>query len=204
MLVRPLQVFDRMRMDSRGSGLLLINLLVAGFLISAPWTAVLIGDPSRDARGPAWYRTGIFFASLSIQVVVTAAILAALTTIEARGIRFFGTRRGWRITRAVAWQVCAHSSVGWIIAAILTLLSLIAWLNFSYFGLTGWLERRGTAGDYILALVPLSGFLVGMLVFETLVYLGMRRCRFANAPAATAQPGEATSDPIRDVNVCRS
>jgi len=191
MLARPTRVLDRLRMDPRGArSLLTVNLLVSGLLLSAPWTAVLIGDPARAARGGP-YRSLIFASSLTVQAAAIAGTLALLTAIEARGIRFFGTRRGWRITRNIAWQVCAHASVGWIIAACLTLLSLVVWLNLSSFGLTGWLERRSNAGSSILAVVPLSGFFLGMLVFETLAYIGMRRCRFANAPSSTArEPAE--------------
>jgi hypothetical protein len=186
MLRRPVQVFEQLRVDGLHRwSLLLINVFVAATLLSLPWTGVLIGDPARAARtAPAWIRSLIFARSLSAQVLAVAAALFVLTAIEAAGIRFFGTRRGWRITRNVAWQVCTHASVGWIVAAVLTLLALIVWLNISYFGLASWLERKGTWGTVIFAAVPASGFLAGLLVFESLVYLGMRRCRFANAPAS--------------------
>lgn len=185
MLLRPNRVFDRLRMDSCGRrSLMVLNILIAAGLLSLPWTGVLIGDPARAARTASpWAGTLIFLASLAAQVLLVGAALAVLTAIEAAGIRFFGTRRGWRITRAVSWQVCAHASVGWIVAAALTLLALVAWLNFSYFGLTGWLERKGALGTAILAAVPASGFFAGLLVFESLVYFGMRRCKFANAPS---------------------
>lgn len=187
MLRRPAAVFDLLRVDrTHLHSLLLVNLLLAGGLLAAPWVGTLIGDPARGARGSAWLsRNGQFALSLAAGTIGIGGVLLALTAIESLGVRFFGKRRGWRITPDVAWQVCAHASVGWVVAAVLTILALVVWLNLSYFGLGGWMTRRGGWGDLGLAAVPVAGFLAGMLVFEILVYRGVRRCRYANPPAAT-------------------
>lgn len=184
MLRRPASTFDRLRVDRRGMrSLLAINIVLAGALLTAPWVTVLIGDPARHARSaPAILRALITARSAAIGTLAVSLALLALTLIEATGIMFFGRRRGWRITPNVAWQICAHASVGWMLAAGLTLISLVVWLNISYFGLSGHFQRAGSTGSYFDAIVPLSGFATGMLVFEVLVYTGMRRCRFANAP----------------------
>jgi hypothetical protein len=188
MLRRPRRVFDRMRMDDKGYlGLLGLNLGMAGLMLTVPWVGTLMGDPARNARGASTaIRVFAYARSMLVGTLSVGMLLFLLTFVEVMGIRFFGRRRGWRITRNVAWQICAHASIGWVLAAVLTLLSLVVWLNVSYFGLSGWLERAGSTGDYVMAAVPATGFFAGMFVFELLVYVGMRRCRFANAPRRRA------------------
>ncbi|MBX3377217.1 MAG: hypothetical protein KF678_09475 [Phycisphaeraceae bacterium] len=196
MLRHPRRTFDLIQMDSRGRfSLLLINLLLAGLLCTLPWIGTLIGDPARNARDAApLLRYALFFRSTALGTIAITFILFGLTAIEAYGIMFFGRRRAWRITPDIAWQVCAHASIGWILAALFTLLSLAIYLNLSSFGLSRWFDSLSRTSAFILASVPLAGFFAGMLIFETLVYTGMRRCRFANAPI-TASP-VPTSTPV--------
>ncbi len=183
MLWRPGPVLDRLRVTESRSGLLVVNVLLAGLFIAIIWTGVLIGDPARTARNaPGLLRWLAFAASLSAQTLLVAALLWSLTAIEAAGVRFFGRRRGWRITWPIAWQACSHASVGWLIAVVLSVASHIAWLNITYFGLSGWMQRR--AGDYVQIGVVFAGFFGGLLIFEVLAYRGVRRCRYANIPAA--------------------
>jgi hypothetical protein len=184
MLRRPRSVFDRMRTDDQGYlGLLLANLGLAGVMLALPWVGTLMGDPARHARTSSLMVQILAYSrSAILGAAGVAMLLFLLTFVEATGIRFFGRRKGWRITGSVAWQTCAHASIGWVLAAAFTVLSLVAWLNLSYFGLSRWIERAGRSGDYVMASVPLVGFFAGMLVFEALVYVGMRRCRYANAP----------------------
>lgn len=97
-------------------------------------------------------------------------LLFILTLVEAMGVRFFASRSKWRVTGTVAWVVCAHASVGWLLGGLAVGALLV-------------LEREV---DYVLNFVPYRrqapwiGMVAGLLVFETLVYIGIRRCRFAN------------------------
>lgn len=177
LLFRPRTTYRAMQVASSRSGLLIINLLVSGLLVGSVWTGVLIGDPARHARTQTG--TGIFALSLVIQTAVIAAALWALTATEAVGLRFFGQRKGWRITWPVAWQVCSHASVGWIIAVLLSVIFHIAWLNVSFFGVGAWAERH--LGATVHLIVAFGGFFLGLLVFETLAYTGVRQCRYSNA-----------------------
>lgn len=197
MLRHPRRTFDIIQMNSRGRfSLLLINLLLAGLLCALPWIGTLIGDPVRNARDASpLLRYALFLRSTFLGSIAIAFILFALTAIEAYGIMFFGRRRAWRVTPPIAWQICAHASIGWVLAAAFTLLSLAIYLNLSYFGVSGWFDNLNRTSTFLLAAVPLLGFFTGMLVFETLVYTGMRRCRFANAPI-TPPPTPAAPTPI--------
>ncbi len=127
-----------------------------------------------------------------VAVVPVALLLLGLTTLETLGLRTFGRQRGWRVTRNVAWTVCGHASFGWVAAGFLGmlchalsltppgqagLLKLLGWIdeNFGYMsfagrGLQEWLPR-------------FVGLFLGMLIFETVVYFGVRRCKFANTAA---------------------
>lgn len=137
--------------------------------------------------------------STAFQAVMIGPALFILTAIERRGIRFFGARRGWRITPAVADTVCAHAAVGWLISAI-AFWAGVAALWF----LEGLVPARPTRPSPVwvhtladlLPLLPVLGLLLGLLTFETLVYLGMRRCRFANT---ARDPGDVDAAGIPDL-----
>lgn len=205
-LRRPRALFGAVSIRSfRGRGLLNLNLLVTAFLLVDPWTGVLVSDPTRAARGSDWLSETMTYAwVLGAQVSVAWLLLFGLTWLEMAGMRWIGARRGWRVTRDVAFQVCAHASVGWIFAAVFPLLSLA--LGFTFVRLfpeeAGRLfNTRVELGVFwpwgskprvqeLFAFAGLiGGFLAGLLVFETLVYIGVRKCRFANTPSGDLRAG---------------
>lgn len=118
-------------------------------------------------------------------------VFLLLTWVEANGLRFFGSRRGFRITEDIAWTVCGHGAVGWAIASIG--LWIGAGLATAGFGVS---MRSYEATDYDPTLASalvgtglgLGGglFLIGFLFFETFAWLGLRRLKYANRvrPAA--------------------
>jgi hypothetical protein len=170
-------------MSMRGAKLLLLfNTLCAAALLVAPWVGTV---------PIAYRRVGLGAAILAPALASTIWIL---TWIEHVGIRFFAKRRGWRLTRVAAWQICAHASVGWMLAGLFPMLILA--LGYSVQRLLGVVPRwtidlspvastpiqiniatAGIAGEVI-------GFLAGLLIFESLVYVGVRRCRYAAAVRA--------------------
>lgn len=126
-------------------------------------------------------RRSIGLLALPLVVLLVAPTLRLLTLIERRGIRFFGARHGWRISREVAWSVCAHASVAWVVATMLATLAL----------LSGPIAARLASGGGSLTLAywaPIGlapiAFGIGMVWFECLVFMGVRSCRFANRPDA--------------------
>jgi hypothetical protein len=138
------------------------------------WQSILVPRP-------AW------MALACVPLVVVA--FWVLTWTETLGVRFFGRRRGWRVTWPIALSVCAHASVGWAIGGV-----LYAWVPLTR-GVMWWALDRvpeppasGIALSYAV-MAPVAGLFIGMLVFETLVYVGVRENRFANA-ARTHAPSE--------------
>lgn len=178
-----------------GRGLLWINLVVAAAVLVDPWVGVLIGDPARGwPSRPTASGVARYGATWVVEVGVGVAVLAMLTWVESVGVRFFGARRGWRVTREVAWQVCAHASVGWIVMGMLPLMgmavsfALARWFGWSPSGNVdlGWMGMGRVPWTYVMnGSVVAGGLLAGLMVFEWLVYVGVRECRFANASRAT-------------------
>ncbi|TVQ62460.1 MAG: hypothetical protein EA379_05155 [Phycisphaerales bacterium] len=113
-----------------------------------------------------------------------------LSMIEALGIRFIGRRRGWRTTDEVALVVVAHASVGWLAAPATILLGLgclglMTAISFIFPMFIppmfiGWYADLGIVYLVFAMLLVLGHPLIGLLAFETLVFIGWRRMRFAN------------------------
>jgi hypothetical protein len=189
-LRRPGTLFSQIQISRRGgSRLLTINLFITAALIVAPWTGTLIGDPARAARGGGPVREAITHGWVFVvQVAAVAAFLWVLTRIEAAGVRFFAARRSWRLTKVAAWQVCCHASIGWVFCGLIPLLVLaILYSMVVLFGVApkGTLDLAPVFPTKIdiAGLVTgggvLAGFSAGLVIFEALVYVGVRRCRFA-------------------------
>lgn len=202
-LRRPLAAFRAMRpvADRRTWMLLWINLVIGSAVPGVMWVWV-----QRWVNGPGlnvWYlreaaakpANGIIIAweALAVPRPVWVAIvcvpgmlavLLGLTWIETVGVRFFGRRRGWRVTWPIALSVSAHASIGWTIGGVLH-----AMVPLTRTPMWWAMDRlpEAAAAQVALAYVttaPVVALLVGMLVFETLVYLGVRECRYANAAKA--------------------
>lgn len=204
-LLRPTHRFQSLRISRAGAApLLAANLLLAGAVIADPWVGATTFDPARDARDFSNPRELALYASLWLAWSLCAALLLlALTLVEYAGIRFFAARRGWRLTRAAALQVCAHASIGWVLTGVLAIAAMVVpQVLIRYFRLA--LDQRWDlrpAFAYTLDLqtilmvaLPAAGYLAGLLLFEWLVVRGVRACRFAclDAPARPAPPPAPT------------
>jgi hypothetical protein len=197
-LLRPTRTFRALRIRPEGATLLsLLNLWLAGALIADPWVGTFIADPARTARDLSDPRQlGLYAVSWLVWGLGVGWVLLLLTWVEYAGVRFFAARRGWRLTRAAAWQVCAHSTVGWLVCgslAILILAAVQACVRLFGMPLGGQVDLkpyvpiRIDIGDVVLVGGPLVGYLAGLLAFETLVYKGVRVCRYATlSPAVGA------------------
>jgi hypothetical protein len=128
-----------------------------------------------------------------------AALVFGLTWVEVGGIRFWGRVHGFRVTRGVAWSICGHASVGWLVGGCL---AAVGWVvgqaisetDYRVFGSGRFVALAPVAAPVLIAV----GGIAGLLLFETLTYLGVRRMRFANAPGArpVAEGETSTSGPV--------
>jgi hypothetical protein len=180
----PARLFRRVRIESGTSaGLLGANLMIAsGF--------VTVGFFSANHQ---W-----FTATLGAYVI-SFGVLLLLTYVETLGLRFFSRAesRRWRVTRQVAWTVCNHASVGWLIGGLLMLGVLLTdpagrlcasqWANDRCRDLTG--ASFNDRYELLRMAQVMTPPILGVIAFETLVYIGVRRCRYANTPASASQQG---------------
>lgn len=193
----PKESFRRASIERRRArGLLLTSTFVAAILSSTALVAVaatlFFHIRAFDVPG----------AALTIALFTAGAWATILIAswIESLGIRFFGARRGWRITKTVSLVVVAHAAIGWVAGGIVVgvgaLLALVS-------GLLG----RESADSVVIAVAVgglVMGAVVGLLWFEMLVYTGVRACRFANPPGADVASLEHAPQPPTGASVLSS
>ncbi|MEZ6234703.1 MAG: hypothetical protein R3B68_10990 [Phycisphaerales bacterium] len=199
MLRRPRSTFDRVSVETGASDLQSWTISHASIVLGVLWLlgVVLSGqvEPGTELM------LAVFF--LYVIAVLSFASLAFLTAIEQRGIRFWGPRRGWRITPAIAKVICAHASVGWLVGSVLAVAGhALGWVlsdmtNHGNYGIL-----RGPMQLAPISL-PAIALIAGMLHFEILVYIGMTRMKFANRPRptpldASVPPASVPSPPSSD------
>lgn len=187
-VVSPQRLFRSLRVSRAGWWLAILNTVVAAVILGLPpdkirHFRVLLGLlPERR-----WKEIVESTASHTFQTLAAALVLLALVGVEYLGIRFISRRRGLRFSRAAAWQVCAHASIGWLLAGIVR--GIVESRHRDLFNALpmpafDWLDRNAPFATTLFSSGTLLGFLSGMIAFELLVYIGMRQCRWANAPAA--------------------
>jgi hypothetical protein len=105
---------------------------------------------------------------------VTLAIVT-MTLIAALGVTYFSWRQGWRVPWRLAYRITCYAAPGWLPAVVVV-------GAFAYLDGIGVFEPLLGRFDLTVTLIAYAALLgVSMLGFETLVWLGARRTRFANA-----------------------
>lgn len=198
-LRHPKGVWSEIKVESRRSvALMLINFAVGSALAT-------IGI----ALGGAQFRPASAVYML-VFYVVAFDLLLLLTLIESVGIRTFAKRRKWRVTRRVADAVCGHASVGWILAGLGLALGWHAAQFVEVEKVASWIvgvagQRYVPGRDELAAVILIAvmggGLMVGLLTFEWLVFFGVRRMKFANAPGSGFGAGTATLVPTGGAGV---
>lgn len=193
---RPAELFAAMRVESDPNALLFFfssGLAAISLVGPIGIFALLLGDSPEDrvigVTVPLFLWLPFVFA------------LVFLMWLERVGVVFFSRKRGWRVPRPVAAAICANAAPGWIAAGALVHVGIGLMLliqRITYDLPRGWRPWAETAA----AAMPFLGFIAGMLIFETLVYIGVRRCKYANwverpAPASPAATPAAPADPLR-------
>lgn len=183
----PAPLFSSLLVDPRrGTGLFVINTLIAAIGVLAPWYGTLIGDPVRSARLQHRHEWSTAAWAVPLQALFVALLFTSLTLVEWLGIQFYARRRGQRLTPAAAWQVCTHASVGWVAMSALMFLGILVTPLLAMVGLGSLFS--GSASAFIFAIPPLLGAFAGLMIFESLVYVGVNRCRYANRPRPSLAP----------------
>lgn len=155
----PVRMWDEVLVERvlRNDVFAMVTLLAAAYL-----PAIVIGLIAELGLAPVWHVVWV----IAIGAVGFFPLLVIALWIEINGIRFFGRNHRWRITKEVAHAVCAHATPGWFVGTIPLLVFL--------------LDRR----EYVFGWYLLAAAGAGLLGFETLVYIGMRRMKFANVAGA--------------------
>lgn len=193
----PGTLFEEIQIRPGGGWLVGVSLLLAGALVADPWIGVWVKDPARNVNALASVGNLIKYGlSFAVGAAGVALLFLLLTLIEYRGIRFFSGRRGWRLTRVAAWQICAHASIAWVLCGLLPLGMLalletsVRWLHYSpartlNFGPA---LPRVSVRDLLSGGGVMVGYFLGMMAFEMLVYVGVRKCRYAARMRMEAKP----------------
>jgi len=146
----------------------------------------------------AWSPIAPLVAAVIAVVVMWVFVpsLHVLTSIEHRGLSFFGARRRVRLGREWTHAICSHGSAGWVFGAGATAIVV----STGYFLLPTTSGSRRYEDEVRLQLVIATGGIVclmtGFLFFETFAWLGLRRCRFANR----VRPGADASGSFQRVS----
>ncbi|MDX9910606.1 MAG: zinc ribbon domain-containing protein [Phycisphaerales bacterium] len=179
--MRPRGIWRKVSVGAEGR--LRASMLATAALLYGVASAIVLEVSRSSTRGRAplasewlgWTITGLAFG-----LTIFFPLLVLLTWIESRGLRVIGRVHKFRITPEVASAVCAHAAAGWITGGVLAIIGSIAgqWLN-AYASS----HNVGVVRGFMMlspGLLPLIAFAIGMLHFETLAYLGMRKMRYAN------------------------
>lgn len=184
MVRSPLRAYSTMKVDvARAKGFADRSFHIVGGLTGIAAMALWFDIPRRRFTPSIDEVIISAVASLLAGLVVTIgtfALLWLVTLIERLGSRNIGRWHRWHITREVAYCVCAYASVGWLLGV----LALLAWTVLyviQTFSAAGTGPR--VDGAFSLLGAPVS-FLIGLFGYELLVYIGLRRCKFANSEGA--------------------
>lgn len=169
-LRHPVRCFDQLRISHDGAATRIQRCGLAGIAGCASLAlSVMVSDRVSGVHlilaGPAiMLLCGVGFEILSL--------------IESRGLRLIGRTRGFRITAAISQSVTTAASPWWIVAGI-GLGFLAAWVS-SGFPVARPSPPFWTTSRIVLLSTSVLVFCLGFLMFETMSYLGLRRCKFAN------------------------
>jgi len=179
----PVKYWGCVAPRNQGPGSLLMESCAVSVLIPAiPTLVMLVVSLTLDEVLAAETHALVITGAMG---VLLFAIFLAFSWIEMIGIRIVASRRTWRIDRVVAWVIVSHASFAWIISSTFILVASIVRVT---------LAHRFNS-PVVPVLVFVAPLLAGLLVFETLVYIGMRKMKFANAPGSERELAPDGAEP---------
>jgi len=118
--------------------------------------------------------------------IVIGLLIVAMTYIEAAGVFIFSKRKGWNVPWPLAERIVCYSSIGWLPA---TMVLAKVWVLYKRSTLNNWIPDTTLVSPLFVELILLAIiFGASTLVFEVLVWTGVRRTRFGNAPPSPPPP----------------
>ena len=152
-----------------------LSLLMAGSLFAVTVTILPLGLLkcwlSQGDGAPAVVRAAGRCAGFALGVAV---VMLALSAIELCGITLVTRRRKWRSSFTHSLAIVSHAATMWVAGTAGIVLGIIAAFVLAGLFVERWMLFTGAA----------AGFLPGLLIFETLVYIGMQKMKYANAPGS--------------------
>lgn len=188
LLRTPNAVYARVAIDTKASGRFHTWTMLLTLLALASACAVLLVLVHWGEL--VWWRTN---ATMDYRLVVRQVIVwcvsmgvgyplfLGLAAIERLGLRTIGHAHGYRITPTIAKVITDYASIGWLIGSALLVLSLLTWFAPPLYRENGLNPPLPLRSEVVLW-YPVAAILIGLLVFETLAYIGLQRCKFANTP----------------------
>jgi hypothetical protein len=192
MLLRPRESLRSMRIEQpRSRALRRLNITVAAAayaLLPAATAGVQLvrGEAPYVLRELTWPRAEAAVRWLLVAGTVlglwlcAAGVLSLLTAIETWGIRSFGRVHRSRITPVVANAITAHATAGWLAGGACTAGGFAMGLALFEYAMHANVGALRGPAMLAPAWLPIFAGALGLLWFETIVYLGALHCRFAN------------------------
>lgn len=174
MLTRKPKVFFR-RMSLGGSNAKpRLVLLVNAVLATTIWLAMGVATATLD--------TGIDnFVFYWMGGMLIFNFVLVLTYIEVLGVTLFSRRRGWRVPMRLAERVACYASMGWVPGAFI---AAGAWqigpraVSRLWQNLGGNPDLASEAGFAVATVLTV----LALILFESLVWLGVRQVKYGNRP----------------------
>ncbi len=167
---RPMGSWNVVRLDVPSSDrLTTVNLLVSSAMVGVGLASFAAAHDAVEGRQLGEWASVFLAATASAYFILLVCV-----SIESIGIQLLGKRHGWRIDAVAASTIVGHASYGWVVGALV----------FFCVGPLSGLAREFDALVAAFSGVSIVAAVVGLLSFETLVFVGLRRLRFANSDEA--------------------
>ncbi len=176
-LRHPKRTFDEMTsIEQDGISLTAVGLCFAIALTVIVIFIIFLFEEDEMAFGALIITTMVGVASWAITY-----IYAWIATYRIRVL----TRKKYRISSHAAWAIVGHASLGLCLPPIVLILNLlIAQLLSSMESLGIFILNEIYAG--VASFLFLASFPIGLIFFEALCWIGVRRCKFRNSTARAA------------------
>lgn len=183
LIIHPRKCWEQMQIHT-ASGLSLMGWgLTLGLALPALGLLTVAVYGTIDSSDPSAILAGMFFILILGGGYLIAAMLYAAFAVSR--MKFWARHRGYRIDSRIAWTIIGHASFGLVLAPMLVfiaMLMILAILLSEVFasqvsGDASGIQLTLAVSSYILILASIP---IGLIVFEILSSLGMRRMRYRN------------------------